>query len=199
MITFSCSCGKKYQLPDRLAGREVRCNQCGNALIIPTSEQSETIESTDDIVTSATETKHENTQWGKIPVPNGEKNEQSPIVSGWATGPYQKGSSCILTIVLVLLGAGSAFFAGFLAGSLLHRIESTHYDEQSKYAETDHEETEYPNNIENSNNNATKYSASDWKIDENSLTLFAVQTADNGQIQISLDHNPPAIGEKNKT
>jgi hypothetical protein len=195
MITFSCSCGKKYQLPDRLAGREVRCNQCGSALIIPMPEQSETIESTTDTVTSTTEPKNKNTIWGNIPLPNGEKNEQSPIVAGWTTGPYQKGSSCMLTIVLVLLGAGSAFFAGFLSGNLLHRNKPTHYDEQSEYAETDHNEEE----TENANNIITKFSVADLKIDENFFPLFAVQTADNGQIQISLDHHPPVTDEKNKT
>lgn len=39
MISFSCSCGKKYQLPDRTAGREVRCNQCQKTLIVPDKSQ----------------------------------------------------------------------------------------------------------------------------------------------------------------
>ncbi|MDR1270808.1 MAG: zinc-ribbon domain-containing protein [Planctomycetaceae bacterium] len=189
MITFNCSCGKKYQLPDRLAGREVRCNQCGNALIIPNQEQ---IEPTEQIeLTEQTE------QWGTIPVPDGVKNEQSPIVSGWATGPYQKGSSCILTIVLVLLGACSSFFVGFLAGSVLFRSELSHHANQSElYDETNEGDDEEEN--ETFEKEVTKYTAANWKIDENSLTLFTAQTANDGQIQISLDKNPPVVGEKTK-
>jgi hypothetical protein len=194
MITFNCSCGKKYQLPDRLAGREVRCNQCGNALIIPNLEQTgqaEAAEQSIDFVTSAMTPQHEIAAWGKVPVPDGEKNEQSPIVSGWATGPYQKGSSCILTIVLILLGACSSFFAGFLAGSLLHRIASPRFADQ---LELDSEMEEF----ETLENETATYSVTNWKIDENSLPLFAAQTADNGQIRISLDHNPPVVSEKTK-
>ncbi|MDR1140144.1 MAG: zinc-ribbon domain-containing protein [Planctomycetaceae bacterium] len=200
MITFNCSCGKKYQLPDRLAGREVRCNQCGNALIIPNPEQiepteqielTEQTEPTTDVVTSATVSQYETEQWGTIPVPDGVKNEQSPIVSGWATGPYQKGSSCILTIVLVLLGACSSFFVGFLAGSVLFRSELSHRVNQSElYDETEEDEE--------AEKETTKYTAANWKIDENSLTLFTAQTANDGQIQISLDKNPPVVGEKTK-
>ena len=43
MIQFTCSCGKKYQLPDRNAGREVRCNQCEKTLIVPKLSQTEPV------------------------------------------------------------------------------------------------------------------------------------------------------------
>jgi len=39
MIEFTCSCGKKYRLPPRNAGREVRCNQCEKTLIVPGQSQ----------------------------------------------------------------------------------------------------------------------------------------------------------------
>ena len=43
MIDFSCSCGKKYRLPDRNAEREVRCNQCEKTLIVPKQSQTEPV------------------------------------------------------------------------------------------------------------------------------------------------------------
>ncbi len=43
MIEFSCSCGKKYRLPDRNAGREVRCNQCTKTLVVPNGSQTEPV------------------------------------------------------------------------------------------------------------------------------------------------------------
>lgn len=43
MISFSCSCGKTYQLPDRVAGREVRCNQCERTLLVPRESQTEPV------------------------------------------------------------------------------------------------------------------------------------------------------------
>ncbi|MDR2438010.1 MAG: zinc-ribbon domain-containing protein [Planctomycetaceae bacterium] len=184
MITFSCSCGKQYQLPDRLAGREVRCNQCGNALIIPNPEPIESTAAT-NTAASVSASQHEITQWGNVPIPSNEKNEHSPIVSGWTTGPYQKGSSCILTIVLVLLGAGGAFWGGFLAGSLVRNIKSPHLADLSEFYD------EFEDEI-------TEYTTADWKINQNSFELFTAQTADGGQIQISLDTNPPAAGEKTK-
>jgi hypothetical protein len=212
MITFSCSCGKKYQLPDRLAGREVRCNQCGNALIIPTPEltselptselsASEPTESTENTGQPMPDSQHKTTQWGNVPAPDGVKNEQSPIVSGWATGPYQKGSSCILTIVLVLIGAGGSFFVGFLAGNLVHNTKPSHFTDQSEIHFTPENftpENFSPEETNTPEENTAKYTAADWKIDNNSLELFTAQRADGGQIQISLDNNPPVAGEKNK-
>jgi hypothetical protein len=193
MITFNCSCGKKYQLPDRLAGREVRCNQCGNALIIPNPELTESTEPETEQITEqtypaeksvapATTPQHGKAQWGEVPVPDGEKNEHSPIVSGWATGPYQKGSSCILTIVLVLLGACSAFFAGFLAGSALQRrFEPPHHTNISEPDSETNEngETDENNEAETFGTETAISATVNWKNGENSLTLFAAaQTAD---------------------
>ena len=34
MITFSCECGKRYQLKDELAGKRAKCS-CGKTLMIP--------------------------------------------------------------------------------------------------------------------------------------------------------------------
>jgi hypothetical protein len=213
MITFSCSCGKKYQLPDRLAGREVRCNQCGNALIIPNPEPAES-ENTAALAQTPAQTptpasaavaapQHKTNHWGKIPLPNGEKNEHSPIVSGWATGPYQKGSSCILTIVLVLLGAGGAFVGGFLAGSFVHNFNSSQLADHSESEEPDTSDTAEDvakDTAEKETSDvSTTYTAADWKIDENSPELFTAQTADGGQIRISLDQNPISAGEKTPT
>ncbi len=39
MIKFTCSCGKHYELQDRIAGREVRCNQCHKTLLVPDKSQ----------------------------------------------------------------------------------------------------------------------------------------------------------------
>ncbi|MDR1962730.1 MAG: hypothetical protein LBQ50_03015 [Planctomycetaceae bacterium] len=196
MITFTCLCGKKYQLPDRHAGREVRCNQCGNPLIVPHQSQAEPTEvlpqqmdqphvASQELASQQEIPQQEIAQWGHVPVPNGEKNEQSPIVSGWSTGPYQKKSSCILTIVLVLLGAGVSFFAGFLAGSLLRSAVPTHHHDFSEYGNEEIADEE----IEVSE--IHEFSAADWNInDEDSLVRFAVQTADAKPIRISLDKNP---------
>lgn len=43
MIKFTCSCGKKYKLQDRIAGREVRCNQCHKTLLVPSASQDEPV------------------------------------------------------------------------------------------------------------------------------------------------------------
>lgn len=48
MISFACSCGKKYQLPDRVGGREVRCNQCHKTLLVPKRSQDEPVVPMDD-------------------------------------------------------------------------------------------------------------------------------------------------------
>ena len=34
MITFSCECGKRYQVKDELAGKRAKCS-CGKSLVIP--------------------------------------------------------------------------------------------------------------------------------------------------------------------
>lgn len=38
MIVFSCPCGKKMQVKDELAGRQVKCPACQNAVTIPQQE-----------------------------------------------------------------------------------------------------------------------------------------------------------------
>ena len=43
MIIFHCACGKKYKLPDRNAGRIVRCNQCEHSLQVPERSQEEPV------------------------------------------------------------------------------------------------------------------------------------------------------------
>lgn len=35
MITFSCTCGKKYRTDDRLSGKLIRCSACGEAVRVP--------------------------------------------------------------------------------------------------------------------------------------------------------------------
>lgn len=39
-IKFACSCGKTYKVPDKFAGKRVKCKQCGEAIRVPS--QSET-------------------------------------------------------------------------------------------------------------------------------------------------------------
>lgn len=34
-ITFQCSCGKLYKVPDEAAGKKITCKECGNALKVP--------------------------------------------------------------------------------------------------------------------------------------------------------------------
>jgi hypothetical protein len=196
MITFNCSCGKKYQLPDRVAGREVRCNQCGKSLIVPTTSQSEPDNSPafDDSPTSDSSPKPHvpppplpttppttSKPWGSVPVPNGEKNEQSPIITGWQTGHYQKSRSCLLTLVLLLLGSGLSFFAGFIVGGFINETKKMKPESIVESAE--------------SAEAAQTFTVADWKIDDKSLTSFAVDTADGGKIQLSLDGNPLEVKE----
>lgn len=52
MISFNCSCGKKYQLPDRVAGREVRCNQCQKTFLVPKQSQNDPVVPLDDLETT---------------------------------------------------------------------------------------------------------------------------------------------------
>jgi len=177
MITFSCSCGKKYQLPDRVIGREVRCNQCGKALIVPNVSQTEELKQ--DITPS-----------------NNKKNEPSPLVSDISDLPteqYQKRSFSILTIVLILTSAGVSFFAGFLTVSLLHQVKI----EPPSHIVTDNEKISKP--VQEAVNEVKEYTVTDWKIGENPLMLFTVKTIDGVQIQLSLDGNPVAADEKKTT
>src|SRR5262245_29051268 len=37
-IFFSCGCGEKYRVQEELAGKKVRCRQCGELLIVPLAE-----------------------------------------------------------------------------------------------------------------------------------------------------------------
>ncbi|MGL4594269.1 MAG: hypothetical protein ACRCUY_06025 [Thermoguttaceae bacterium] len=69
MISFNCSCGKKYQLPDRNAGREVRCNQCQKNLIVPNQSQSDPVCPANESFPKRTETEAEKSvQESGIPV-----------------------------------------------------------------------------------------------------------------------------------
>lgn len=36
MITFLCSCGHKYDVPNKYAGKKVRCKHCNNTSVVPT-------------------------------------------------------------------------------------------------------------------------------------------------------------------
>lgn len=40
MIKFSCSCGKEYQVREQLAGREIKCSQCLQNVVIPEPSKS---------------------------------------------------------------------------------------------------------------------------------------------------------------
>jgi hypothetical protein len=44
-ITAECnSCGRRYQAPDEMAGRQVRCKQCGNVFPLPSAETSDEVD-----------------------------------------------------------------------------------------------------------------------------------------------------------
>ena len=36
-IKISCRCGQRFQAPEKLAGKKVRCPKCGDPLVIPTA------------------------------------------------------------------------------------------------------------------------------------------------------------------
>ena len=42
MIRFSCLCGKKFTVPGKFAGSKVKCQACGQALVVPVPEPAET-------------------------------------------------------------------------------------------------------------------------------------------------------------
>ena len=36
-IKFACSCGKAYKVPEKFAGKRVRCKQCGEPVLVPST------------------------------------------------------------------------------------------------------------------------------------------------------------------
>ncbi len=42
-IDFSCNCGKRFRVEDHLAGKRVRCKQCGHELLVPSIEPEVTL------------------------------------------------------------------------------------------------------------------------------------------------------------
>ena len=38
-IKFACSCGKAYKVPDKFAGKRVKCKQCGEAIRVPSQSE----------------------------------------------------------------------------------------------------------------------------------------------------------------
>lgn len=81
MISFNCSCGKKYQLPDRVGGREVRCNQCQKTLLVPKQSQDEPVVPLDDLKTTEQPPKAEVRSNETIPPPLPEKSPDKPLQS----------------------------------------------------------------------------------------------------------------------
>ncbi len=39
-IKFSCECGKAYKVPDKFAGKRVRCKNCGETVAVPSASES---------------------------------------------------------------------------------------------------------------------------------------------------------------
>ncbi len=38
-VTFTCECGKKFSVNDKLAGKRGKCKACGQTLIIPRTSE----------------------------------------------------------------------------------------------------------------------------------------------------------------
>lgn len=38
-IKFSCDCGKAYKVPDKYAGKRVRCKECGETVAVPSASE----------------------------------------------------------------------------------------------------------------------------------------------------------------
>src|SRR5437660_11518719 len=38
-IKFSCECGKAYKVPDKFAGKRVRCKHCGETVAVPSAAE----------------------------------------------------------------------------------------------------------------------------------------------------------------
>ena len=38
-IKFACSCGKAYKVPEKFAGKRVKCKQCGEAIRVPSESE----------------------------------------------------------------------------------------------------------------------------------------------------------------
>ena len=47
-IEFGCTCGKKFQVKDELAGKQTKCPTCGHKLVIPDPAESEGLELADE-------------------------------------------------------------------------------------------------------------------------------------------------------
>ena len=41
MISFSCTCGKKYNVEDKYAGKKAKCKKCGKVIVVPKNVNSE--------------------------------------------------------------------------------------------------------------------------------------------------------------
>src|SRR5207248_9797396 len=38
-ITFSCSCGKVFRVPESAAGKRAKCPKCGSVIVVPQPER----------------------------------------------------------------------------------------------------------------------------------------------------------------
>jgi hypothetical protein len=136
MITFNCSCGKKYQLPDRNAGREVRCNQCGKTLTVPavSSDVNDNVSnSVSEAALAPAETNTEAnvaTNRGLTPpalentieneiesdFENVFDNEQSKTAEVAGSGGNSVISIILAAVITFLLGSGLGFVIGLKSG-----------------------------------------------------------------------------------
>ena len=102
MIIFSCSCGQKYHLPNRNAGREVRCNQCGKTLVVPNSSD----EAANPFETAPA-------------IPTG-----GDVSSEVKKRPaYSIGALFATAVIAFILGSGFGFFSGIMSGTFLDTVK----------------------------------------------------------------------------
>lgn len=137
MITFRCSCGKTYQLQDRVAGREVRCNQCQKTLLVPTQSQNEPVVPLEDqrsesagvpaksgdprlAADPGSASPGGDAKWKAVPLPKHDDPEESPIVKAWQSGgsSYTKGGLAGIVVFVLLVGF-FALFAGIQLGQIM--------------------------------------------------------------------------------
>jgi len=207
MIEFSCSCGKKYRLPDRNAEREVRCNQCEKTLIVPKQSQTEPVVPVGqpEIVPAVVEPKVEPTASPVVAVSKSEpikpivierKNPFTPTTPPPVETPSPVPADASQTVSLDIRGSGMvscgtlAFLLVALIGVGIVGVVLGRFSIGSAPPEIEKPEAPVaPPPVEST---PSTFSADEWTIGENTLPFFEIRTADGARAELSLDGDPTA-------
>jgi len=228
MISFNCSCGKKYQLPDRIAGREVRCNQCEKTLIVPKQSQDAPVVPFNDqqaveekqaeqlvvpapdkppviVKESIPEPKPErqpkkasDSPGSKLPDDDGKAEQTTEVPKT----PQVRSKRGFLVPALIFVAVLFGLAIGILVGSLSGGAKSTPVASQvvvpSETTETVIEESTVDRETSPVEFKMPEYSLQNWSVRQEEPIPFAVKTADAKPIELSLDGNPVEVHQAEK-